>query len=62
MRGYPIIVYSFLVLLKVIYSFLAVLCFHCYVRTFSVMSRACSVVVVHGLLLAAASLAAEHGL
>ena len=56
-------IYLFIIFLKIIYLFLAALGLCCCVRAFSSCSeRGLLFVAVHGLLIAVASLVAEHGL
>ena len=59
----PSLVTLFKIIILFIYLFLAILGLHCFV-VFSLVaaSRGYSLAVVHGLLIAVASLAAEHGL
>ena len=59
----PSLVTLFKIIILFIYLFLAILGLHCFV-VFSLVaaSSGYSLAVVHGLLIAVASLAAEHGL
>ena len=59
----PLVVFGFFFFFKLIYLFLAVLGLHCCSQTFSSCDeRGLLFVVVRGLLIAVASLVAEHGL